>query len=147
MHQACHMVANTVELGSPSLWGCWRDEGDNRLLKACAMHAHKRVWHRRVLSEFRRNFGTAASSGSRKQLRDWRDQGSDDFWHQGMLENRTTDHRSEFRNDQPFLLPCLISVLVLGCWLSTGAKCWVPAAGCWVLVRVSNMDLRVIFSR
>ena len=56
-HQACHLVASTLVWGSPTLWGCWTDESLNKGLKLIAQCAHRRVWYKRVLSEFRSAHG------------------------------------------------------------------------------------------
>eukprot|EP00969_Alexandrium_andersonii_P233641 10315492-Alexandrium_andersonii.AAC.1 len=38
--------------GSPAIWGCWRDEAENLVLKALAGRAHRAVWAARVLIEY-----------------------------------------------------------------------------------------------
>ena len=56
-HQLAHMISFFRSLGGPYTWGCWRDETGNMYLKAVARQAHRRVWHKRVLSEHRVAFG------------------------------------------------------------------------------------------
>ena len=59
-HWTAHIATQCGKFGSVSASATWRDEQINACLKAVSKGAHRMVWHRRVLSEFRRAFGIAA---------------------------------------------------------------------------------------
>jgi len=71
-HQTCHLVSSTLRHGAPHLWGCWRDESLNKHLKMIAVRAHRTVWHRRLLSDFRKGFGVARSVRRKTWSERWR---------------------------------------------------------------------------
>ena len=50
-HLLMHMGPRILQMGSPRLYGCWKDEDANRRLKGIARAAHAAVWERRMLSE------------------------------------------------------------------------------------------------
>jgi hypothetical protein len=52
-HELMHLVQRSLEQGSPALYGNWLDESLNKHLKGIAAVAHRAVWERRILSEFR----------------------------------------------------------------------------------------------
>ena len=56
-HQLAHMVRNLLELGTPALWGNWREETENQDMKRIARAAHYNVWEVRILVNHRRAFG------------------------------------------------------------------------------------------
>eukprot|EP00959_Pyramimonas_sp_CCMP1952_P414582 8686408-Pyramimonas_sp.AAC.1 len=58
-HYTWHIATQCIRLGSLPAAANWRDEQINGYLKAVAMAAHRMIWHRRVLGEFRRAFGVA----------------------------------------------------------------------------------------
>jgi len=62
-HFFLEMAWKAKFLGSPGLSACWTDETINRFLKMLSGHAHRRVWHRRVLD----NFGVAYSFRSKRR--------------------------------------------------------------------------------
>ena len=64
-HQLAHMAFQIREWGSPTAWGCYSEEGLNRWLARVANSAHRAVWHRRVLNDFRSAYGI----GKRKRAR------------------------------------------------------------------------------
>lgn len=64
-HQLLEMGCRILEFGSPALWGCWKDEAINNLLKATASSAHRAVWHRRVVSTFYEAHGPPAAAKAR----------------------------------------------------------------------------------
>ena len=53
-HMLMEMSLRIPVMGSPALYGCWQDEGLNRLLRDVAKDAHSRVHDKRILSEFPR---------------------------------------------------------------------------------------------
>jgi hypothetical protein len=64
-HQGCHLVSMTLWHGAPHLWGCWLGESLNKQLKASAVSAHRSIWHRRLLSDFRKGFGVGRETRHR----------------------------------------------------------------------------------
>lgn len=65
-HRLAHSVKMLWTHGSPYVWGCWRDETENRVLRRVALAAHALVWHQRVLATHRAAFGLRKPS---KRLR------------------------------------------------------------------------------
>ena len=61
-HQLIHMGHLVAEFGSPSLWGCWTEEGLNRWLAKLCNAAHRAVWAHRVLEEFEQTWGPGSSA-------------------------------------------------------------------------------------
>ena len=69
-HMLMEMAIHLTRVGSPQLYGCWVDEGLNRLLRDVAGGAHSTVHERRVLIEFPRahdNARARMSSSSKKR--------------------------------------------------------------------------------
>ena len=60
-HSTFHLAEQCIRFGSVSASSTWRDEQINGCLKGVASSAHRAVWHRRVLSEFRRAYGLASA--------------------------------------------------------------------------------------
>lgn len=65
-HQLLEMGCRILEFGSPAMWGCWRDEAINNLLKATASSAHRAVWHKRVVSTFYEAHGPHKPAAAQK---------------------------------------------------------------------------------
>ena len=65
-HALAHMVHKLLRFGTPALWGCWRDESDNKMLAQLALRAHRTVWSRRLISEHRMAFGTRRAQRPRR---------------------------------------------------------------------------------
>ena len=57
-HFAAHLGARAKFLGAPSVYGCWADEGWNRVVKNTAPGAHRGVFYKRVLNDMRRLAGS-----------------------------------------------------------------------------------------
>ncbi len=57
-HALSHMTYKLLQYGSPSLWACWTDESENKMLAQLALRAHRLVWSRKLISEHRLAFGT-----------------------------------------------------------------------------------------
>ena len=57
-HFAAHLGARAKFLGAPSVYGCWADEGWNRVVKNAAPGAHRGVFYKRVLNDMRRLAGS-----------------------------------------------------------------------------------------
>ena len=56
-HRLAHTVKMLLTHGSPYVWGCWRDETENKVFKKIAFAAHRSVWHKRILATHRAGFG------------------------------------------------------------------------------------------
>ena len=56
-HGLSHMTYKLLQYGSPSLWACWTDESENKMLAQLALRAHRLVWSRRLIAEHRLAFG------------------------------------------------------------------------------------------
>jgi hypothetical protein len=56
-HALSHMGAKLLEYGTPALWACWTDEGENKMLAQLALRAHRLVWSRRLISDHRLAWG------------------------------------------------------------------------------------------
>ena len=65
-HALSHTAQKLLRFGTPALWGCWRDESDNKMLAALALRAHRMVWSRRLISEHRMAFGTRRAQRPRR---------------------------------------------------------------------------------
>ena len=52
--------------GSPGLWACWLDESLNRVIKNIACTAHRAVFHKRLLAEFRAAEGILSRRGAQR---------------------------------------------------------------------------------
>lgn len=55
--------------GSPTLAACWRDESDNKVLKAIAQTSHSAVFHSRVLATWRLHSSRASLKRKAQDVR------------------------------------------------------------------------------
>ena len=56
-HAMSHLVASMLKFGSPHVRSNWRDEAENKDLARLALRAHRRVWSRRLLLDYRFAYG------------------------------------------------------------------------------------------
>ena len=65
---ACRMCRLRMQ-GSPTLAACWRDESDNKVLKAIAQTSHSAVFHSRVLATWRLHSSRASLKRKAQDVR------------------------------------------------------------------------------
>ena len=68
-HRMAHTVKMLLTHGSPWVWGCWRDEAENKVFKKIAFSAHRLVWHKRILATHRAGFGLRRGIAARMKRR------------------------------------------------------------------------------
>ena len=56
-HMLLELGARLLWHGGPSMYGCWQDESINGLVASIAVHAHRLVWAKRLLIEWRKAYG------------------------------------------------------------------------------------------
>ena len=57
-HALSHMGHKLLQYGTPALWACWTDEGENKMLAQLALRAHRLVWSRRLITDHRMAYGS-----------------------------------------------------------------------------------------
>ena len=60
-HMLIHLAARILQMGSPSFYRIWLDDGISRVLKAVAKGSHYSVLARRVLLEFPKAMSSESS--------------------------------------------------------------------------------------
>jgi hypothetical protein len=68
-HALSHMGHKLLHYGTPALWACWTDEGENKMLAQLALRAHRLVWSRRLITDHRMAYGSRKrrKRGSKKR--------------------------------------------------------------------------------
>ena len=66
-HALLHMCDLIRDNGTPHLWANWRDESENQDLKRIGLHAHRMVWHHRLLTQHRCAYGNRSKRQQKRQ--------------------------------------------------------------------------------